>query len=379
MKKIRRKFNKKVKKVRDLVPENAIDKAAASINPLAENQPAPLSDENVPQITNETIAEHREEVLKGARKYIYPLQHSKHRIIVITTSIVIAAIIGLLTYCVLGLYKYYQYNAFLYRVTQVVPFPIARTGGTFVNYENYLFELRHYVHYYQSQQQASLSDPNYKAQLLAYRKQALNDVTNLGYVKKLASEHKVGVSGKEVNTRITEVRNQNRLGSNDKVFADVLRDYWGWSISDFKRSLKNEILAEKVAAKLDTATQTRAQSALAQLKSGADFSNLAKQVSDDPNTKPNGGDYSFGVTKTNPNVPPQVIEALFKLQPGQISDIIIASPVQAGQPTTLEIVKLIQSDGTTVSAQHISFNLKDISTYINGLKAKQPVHNYVKF
>lgn len=375
---MRKRLRKKVKQVRAMVPDTVVEKAA-QLNPLTEEQPQPLTDENVPQITNETIAEHREEVLKGARKYIYPLAHSKHRIVVITATIVIAAIIGFLVYCTLGLYRYYQYNAFLYRVTQVVPFPIARSGGAFVDYENYLFELRHYVHYYQSQQQASLSDPNYKAQLLAYRKQALNDVINIAYIKKLASQHNVSVSGKEINARITEVRNQNRLGSNDKVFADVLRDYWGWSISDFKRSLKDEILAEKVTAKLDTATQARAQAALAQLKSGADFAALAKQISDDQTTKPNGGDYGFGITKTNPNVPPQVVAALFALSPGQISDIIVASSVQTGAPTTLEIVKVLQSDGTTVTAQHISFNLTDISTYINALKAKQPAHTYVKF
>jgi len=36
---------------------------------------------NLPRITNETIAEHREEVLSSARKYIYPLQHSLQRIV----------------------------------------------------------------------------------------------------------------------------------------------------------------------------------------------------------------------------------------------------------------------------------------------------------
>jgi hypothetical protein len=62
----------------------------------------------------------------------------------------------------------------------------------------------------------------------------------------------VSVSDKEVNARLDEVRNQNRLGNNNKVFADVLHDYWGWTVNDFKRSLKQEILTEKVAAKLDT-------------------------------------------------------------------------------------------------------------------------------
>lgn len=373
-KKVNRRFKKNAKKVKELALDNV--EKASNLNPLAEGEPAPITDENVPRITNETIAEHREDVLKGARKYIYPLRHSTRRIVIVTTTIVSFAIIGLLVYCSLGLYRYYQYNSFLYRVTQVVPFPIARINGTFVDYENYLFELRHYVHYYQTQQQNLFGG---EQQVNTYRKQVLQTVIDEAYIKKLAAQNHVGVSNKEVNERIDIVRSQNRLGSNNKVFADVLRDYWGWSISDFKRALKSEILAEKVTAQLDSATQAKAQSVLAQLKSGANFSDLAKKYSDDDATKQNGGDYGFGITKNNPNVPPQVVDELFKLKKDQISGIIIASPVQTGQPVTLEIVKVTQNDGTTVTAQHISFKLKDISTYLGPIKAQQPAHSYVKF
>lgn len=373
---IRKKLRKKVKQARDKLPENVVDKAAATLNPLADNQPVPLSDENVPRITSETITEHREEVLKGARKYIYPLAHSKRRIVIITTTIVVGAIVALLIYCVLGMYRYYQYNAFLYRVSQVVPFPIARFGGTFIDYENYLFELRRYVHYYETQQQDLFGGDK---QIKENRKQVLDGVINNAYIKKLASQNDVEVSGKEVDSRVAIVREQNRLGSNDKVFADVLRDYWGWSIADFKRALKEEILAEKVAAKLDMEATAKAQDTLSKLRGGADFAQLAKTVSEDERTKANGGDYGFSITKTDPNVPPQVVDALFKLKAGETSDIIVASPVNIGQPVTLQIVKVTETDGTNVKAQHISFNLKDISTYVKSLKDSQPARVYVRF
>ena len=363
----------KVKKVRDLVPEKLAEQAA-NLKPMAlgtmEDQP--LSDKNVPNITNETVAHHREEVLSGARKYIYPLQHSKHRIVMLTVTIAIVSIVSFLIYCTVALYRLYQHNAFLYRVTQVVPFPIARTGGSFISYEDYLFELRHYVHYYQVQLQRNFASPDDKQQLVRFRRQALQDVINNAYVKILADQNKVKVSAKEVDERIRMVRDQNRLGSNNKVFADVLRDYWGWSIADFKRSLKEQILTEKVVAKLDTDTNQRAASAMSQIRLGADFGELAKQVSEDPAAKQNAGDYGFLIDKSNPNVPPEVVDALFKLKPGQASE-----PINTG--ATLEIVKVVEKKGSSLSAKHISFNLKDISVYINDLKAKQPAKTYVKF
>lgn len=360
----------RAKKVRELVPD-AVAEKAASLNPLTPKVETPPSLESVPRITNENITEHREEVLKGARKYIYPLQHSKHKIVSITLSIIAAAIVAFLIYCGLALYRYYQYNTFVYRVTQVVPFPIAKTGGSYVNYENYLFELRHYVHYYETQQQRNFTGQD-KQQLLLFRKQALNDVIDNSYIKKLARQNGVSVSGKDVDARIAEVRDQNRLGSSDKVFADVLKNYWGWSPADFRRSLKDQILAEKVTAKLDTAANQKAQAILAQLKGGADFTALAKQSSEDPSAKDNGGDYGIAITKDNPNIPPQVVEALFGLKAGQYSPVI-----DAGQ--SLEIVKVIENNGKTVTAQHISFHLQPIATYLDALKKKQPPKSYVKF
>lgn len=362
---------KKVKKVGELVPEVVAEKAA-SLNPLSSSktdEPASLA--SVPRITDENITEHREQVLKGARKFIYPLQHSKQTIVRITLSIVALAVVGFFVYCSLALYRFHLYNTFLYRATQVVPFPIARTGSHFVDYENYLFELRHYVHYYETQQLRDFSGAD-RQQLLQFRQQALTDVINNSYIKILAQQNHISVSNAEVGARMAEVRDQNRLGNNNKVFADVLRDYWGWSVDDFKRSLKDQMLAEKVDAALDTATAHRAAQALAKIKAGADFSTLAKSISDDPSAKTNGGDYGISITRDNPNIPPEVTEQLFKLAPGQTSGIIDAG-------NTLEIVKVTQKTSTTVNALHISFRLQPTQTYINQIKAKEPVKTYVHF
>jgi hypothetical protein len=208
--------------------------------------------ENVPRITNETVAEHREEVLKSARKYIYPLQHSKHRIVLVSTTLFVITLIAFSAYCTLALYRFQSSSTFLYRVSQVIPFPIARTGGKFIAYENYLFELRHYTHYYETQLKVNFDSGKDKEQLEQFKKRALDKVITDAYVKQLAEEHGVAVSDQEVEDQITIVRNQNRLGSTEKVFEDVIKDYWGWSINDFKRSLRTTLLAQKVVAKLDT-------------------------------------------------------------------------------------------------------------------------------
>lgn len=324
-----------------------------------------------PRITNETVAEHREQVLKKARKHIIPLAHSKHQVVILTTTLFILAVVSFFTYVTLALYKFHQSSTFMYRVTQVIPFPVARTGNDFVAYENYLFELRRYKHYYESQQKLDFNGESGKQQLAAFEAQAKQEVVDNAIVRKLAKQHGVSVSDKEVNTQIDLVRSQNRLGENDEVFEDVLKDYWGWTVGDFKRSLKQQMLAAKLVAKLDTETNDRAKAALAELQGGADFAAVAKKYSEDTGTRDGGGEYGFPVNRTNRDLTAQVVDALFKLQPGQHSEIINTG-------YTLEIVKNLEVQGDRIRGAHIMFNFKDINTYIDPVKEQQKTTVYIR-
>ncbi|MBA3758293.1 SurA N-terminal domain-containing protein [Candidatus Saccharibacteria bacterium] len=326
--------------------------------------------QNVPRITNETVAEHREEVLKSARKYIYPLQHSKHRIVLISSGLFILTIVAFFAYCTLALYRFQTSSTFVYRVTQVIPFPIARTGGNFIAYENYLFELRHYTHYYETQLKVNFENGKDKEQLNQFRKRALDKVVNDAYVKQLALEHNISVSDQEVNDQITIARNQQRLGSGEKVFEDVIKDYWGWTVDDFKRSLRTTLLAQKVAAKLDTETTTKAEAALAELKAGAVFADVAQKYSEGA-FKDNGGEVGFAIDRTSKELSALATDALFKLQPGQTSEIINTG-------YTLEIYRHIETNGDKIRASRIVLNFKSIDTFVNDLKDKQKFTQYIK-
>jgi hypothetical protein len=166
------------------------------------------------------------------------------------------------------------------------------------------------------------------------------------------------------------VRSENRLGGSQQVFQDVLNEFWGWSVSDFKRELKQQLLAQKVVSTLDTGTWQRARQALWELDHGTSFSTVAFQTSDDSSTRSQGGQYSGTISESDTDIAPQVTAELFKLKPGQFSGIINSG-------YSLEIVQLISQQGDSVKAAHIEFNFKDISTYIKPLEAKEPPDQYI--
>lgn len=269
------------------------------------------------------------------------------------------------------LYKLQTTSGFFYDVTGVIPFPAAKAGGHWVSYESYLFELRRNMHYYQTQQQATFNGKAGKAQLQRLKQQAMAQVVQDAYVKQLAVQHGVSVSNQAVNNEIAILRAENRLGSSQQSLESTLSSYFGWNVSDLKRKVKQELLAQAVVAKLDTATNARAQAALDQLQKGTDFATLAGQVSDDASTKANGGQYPFTVTLNSPNVPPAITAEAFKLQPGQVSDLINTG-------FSLDIIKVIDASAGSEHVAHIQFNFQPITTYVKPLQAAHPSHTYIK-
>jgi hypothetical protein len=112
----RRTKGERIQKARAIVPQVAQRFRKPTLQEQTEN-----ALQNVPRITNETVAEHRENVLKGARKYKYPLEHSKHRIVIISATLLAAAFIGFFVYVGLSLYRFQNTSLFTYRVTQILP------------------------------------------------------------------------------------------------------------------------------------------------------------------------------------------------------------------------------------------------------------------
>lgn len=324
----------------------------------------------VPRITNQTVAEHREEVLGSARKFILPLQQSKHKVVTLSITIFIVTVLAFFGYCTLALYKFQNSSTFLYRVTQVIPFPIARTDNRFVAYENYLFELRHYKHFYENQQELDFVSEAGQRQLAEFKRRALDKVVNDAYIKQLAKENNITVSDQEVEDEIAIVRSQNRLGNSEEVLEETLKKFWGWTLDDFKRSLHQQLLTQKVVATLDTETKQRAEAALAELNNGADFAAVAEKYSDDAATKANGGAFGGPIERNTRDLAPQTTKALFELEPGKHSDVMNIG-------YALEIVKTTEKSDDQVRGAHIIFNFKDVETFINDLKAEQEARVYI--
>ena len=92
----------------------------------------------------------------------------------------------------------------------------------------------------------------------------------------------------------------------------------------------------------------RAEAALVRVRSGEDFSELARQYSDDPGTAPAGGDLGFF---SKGQMVPGFEEAAFSLELGEVSE-----PVET--EFGFHLIKADEIRGTEVHARHILFSLR---------------------
>src|SRR5688572_25990542 len=117
------------------------------------------------RITNETVAEHRERVLAGGRKFKYPLQYTKRRVLVISIVLSVLALLFFVAFFAWSLYFAQAYDKFTYGLTRVLPVPVAQVDGDMVRYSSYLAELRSSVHYLTTKEAVNFSSADGRRQL----------------------------------------------------------------------------------------------------------------------------------------------------------------------------------------------------------------------
>lgn len=331
--------------------------------PIVAEQPSSM------RITNETVAEHRERILAGGRKFKYPLQTPKHRIVLITVLIVVltvATFFGVFTWSLYGAQSTAQFTQ---RLTQVLPYPVASVDGGQVRYSDYLLELRSALHYLSTKENVNFSSDDGKRQLEYQKRLALNKAIENAYVAKVASQQKITVSGKEVDDFVSSEINNNQLGVSEQVFKQVIRDYYDWSFDEYKASVRHQLLRKKVLARLDVDGRKRAEASLATIMGGKDFSEEVKAVSDDPLAKTSGGD--VGTVSKNTDDPNGLIAAARGLQPGQISQIIDGVD-------GFYIVKLIEAKDNTVHFAKLYIKYTAFDKQFATLKKDGKIQEYIK-
>ena len=316
------------------------------------------------KVTNDSLHKHREEMLSRARKFKYPFYRSKHRVALTSISLVLLALALLGIFTSWRLYVSKNTGEFTYRVTQILPFPVARVDGSFASYENYLFQLRHNVYWLEQFGTTDLRSPDGQRQIDYLKRLALDKALESTVARNLAKENDISVSTEEVDAVV------NRVSTSGGDLKSILREQYNLTESEYRRLTRDEILKAKVAKVLDKEAPEEAKKVLGEIVAGKDFAEAAKQYSDDAETNQLGGELGV-VEKGRANLPSEVSDVVFKLKKGQVSEVIET-------PTDYFIVKALDTPAKDkVRLAIIRIAVKDIKTYIAEMKESGKVKEYI--
>lgn len=324
-------------------------------------------DENSARITNETVAEHREKVLAGGRKFKYPVQYQRHKLVINTIVIGIATVV-LLT--ILGWYQLYvaqDSSKLTYRITQLIPVRVASVDGEPVGYSDYLVRYRSSIFYMQKQGSINLTTPDGKRQAAYYQRQELTNAERNAYVRKLAREQKLNVSDQEVADFIKKDIDAKAVSLN-AYEKTVLNGYYDWSLDEYRGIVRDELLKRKVNFAVDSGAKQKAESLYKSVVGGADFATVAKESSDDDATKGNGGD--SGVLPTSSLDSNGIIIAATKLEPDQLSGLIRGVD-------GYYLIKLISKSSDSVRYRVVKVKLTALDTRFADLRTQGKIKEYI--
>lgn len=322
------------------------------------------------RITNETVAEHRERILAGGRRFKYPMQYARHRLVIVTVSLAIAAFILVGVFGWWQLYVAQSSNVILYRITQIVPVPAASVDGQTVRYSDYLMYYNSSMHFLQRSEQLVLNDEG-RRQAAFQKRRNLDIAIRNAYAEKLAKELGIAVEQEELD-RVNEAGLVMANGSiSRETYNASTMSLLGWTPEEEQRSTRNQILKNKVAYQIDTEASDKVERAAALLREHAnDFSRVAEELGGEGK-----GKTVFRVSGMVPliNNDGGLTEAARQLDAGRVSSVIRSTTGDG-----YYFVKLIEKTDTQLNYEYLQIPLTEFDKRLDELKASGKVREFIK-
>jgi parvulin-like peptidyl-prolyl isomerase len=142
-------------------------------------------------------------------------------------------------------------------------------------------------------------------------------------------------------TPTPHILTDQELGQQNQQFLQALQQGAGWSEADYRALIRADLLFDELQEFFEDTASTSAEQvhashillledeeearkALARVQEGEDFAAVAEELSEDEETREQGGDLGWFPADTG-RVPPAVAQTAFALQPGQVVTAVVRS------------------------------------------------------
>jgi hypothetical protein cdiviTM7_03053 len=324
------------------------------------------------RITNETIAEHRERILAGGRKFKYPIQYTKHKLIINTMIISVASVILLLVGGWFLMYPMQNTSAIAYRITRIAMLPVGNVDGEPVRYSDYLVQYRASEYYLNKYGEVKVNSKDWYVQLDDIKYRSMNLAQQAAYARKLARTYNITVSRKDVNDFIGQERTTVNGRVSQETYDASIRMLYGESADDYRLIVENGLLKNKVSFAMDNLAKQQADRALALLKTNGDFAKtiglINKKSSD--NSKVSAG--NSGSVNVSSKFNGLRVSDVSKIPVGGLSNII-----KSTNDDGYYIAKVVAKTEKKITFEYIHIPLTAFKEQFEKLKKDGKVSEYI--
>ncbi len=202
-------------------------------------------------ITQQNLEESREEILAKGKKFRYPFQYAKHRLVIIT---ILISIVAVSTFCIIGwvqLYRAQNTSDVMYRFTKAFGVPVAKIDGISVRYSDYLMLYRSSIKSIEHQQGA-LDDSEDSARLRDfYKRSALDSAEEYSYAMAKLEALGKPVSEMEIDTVIKDHKTIDGETRSDEAFSGIVRSNFGLDMNEYRRLIRLSLAKKNYAIEID--------------------------------------------------------------------------------------------------------------------------------
>ena len=322
----------------------------------------------IDKITNITLEEQRREILNKGKKFKYPVQYSKNRLVV--NALVIAGVI-LITGAILLWYQLYRVqnaSEFIYRFTAILPFPVAKVDGEKALYSDYLMEYRANMQIANAKKDEIEGANNTNALSTLNKSKAMKNAIANAYAQKIARELGISVSDKEISEVFDAQRKTQNTELTESALYKIAADNYGLSPNEYRRMfIELPLLRRKVTTQIDkNADKLKNEVSKYLSENSNNFSKAVEYFGDKIEYSKPGK-----VRKTNIDGGRSKIAAGLKV--GEVS-----KPFISNSGDGYYIVKLIEKTDNEVSYESIKIKFTEFNKQLEQLEKDGKIRKYIK-
>lgn len=324
------------------------------------------------RITNETVAEHREQILAGGRKFKYPVQYVRHRLVINAALIVVGAVVLMAAIGWWQLYPMQNTTAFMYRVTRILPLPVGVVNGEAVLYSDYLAQYKLSEYYLGKYGEVKLDSADGKRQLEYFKRQSMDKAIAFAYARQIARAHNITVTDKDIDEFITKERNTaSGVVSQETYDASILMLY-NQSPSDYRLTIGDGILKTRAAFEIDKIAASQAAKVLTLMRQEAgDAAKAAASMQGSGGGKVVAG--QSGLVNNTSKYGGLRVSDISSLKVGDISGVL-----ESVTDDGYYIVKILEKNTTQTNFSYVHIPLTQMTDDLTRFKKDGKITEYIK-